>query len=165
MGSFLGGNRSSGYNSAGYSGGVAPGASSVGGSDLVRGRELGPIAALAPNSTIGKAMLNDPVSSFLFGKPKYVMPTAGPYAGVAPTLAGAQSGYALNNAGQPAAPGTGTSPQLNATFGAQQPLGNSFATPAPGPAMSGVPNAANPYVMASQKVIPGQGLYGSKASY
>lgn len=163
MGSFLGGNRSSGYNSAGYSGGVAPGASSVGGSDLVRGRELGPIAALAPNSTIGKAMLNDPVSKLLFGSPKYVMPTAGPYAGATPSLAAAQGGYALNGQGQMAAPGTGTSPQLQATFGTQpaaKPLGDQFA--APTPAMSGVPNAVNPLQM---RVAPGQGnLYG-KASY
>jgi hypothetical protein len=162
MGSMFGGNRSSGYNSAGYSGGVAPGSSSLGSSDLVRGREFGPIAALAPNSTIGKAMLNDPVSNFLFGKPKYVMPTAGPYAGIAPSLAGAQSGYALDSKGQPAAPGAGTSAQLNATFGTAQPLGNNFA-PAPGPAMSGVPNATNPYVAASQKMI--QPVNQGKASY
>lgn len=114
-------------------------------------------------STLGKAIMNDPIHNFLFGgKPAYVMPTAGPYAGVAPTLAGAQSGYALNSQGQVAAPGTGTSPQLQATFGGQAPkaLGDQFASPTP--AMSGVPNTVNPLQM---RIAPGQGnLYG-KSSY
>lgn len=114
-------------------------------------------------STLGKAIMNDPVHNFLFGgKPAYVMPTAGPYAGVAPSLAGAQGGYALNSQGQVAAPGAGTSPQLQATFGtpAAKPLGDALAPAAP--PMSGVPNTVNPLQM---RAAPGQGnLYG-KASY
>lgn len=132
------------------------------GSAFMSGRELGPVAGNG-QSTIGRAMVNDPVSTFLFGKPKYVMPTAGPYAGATPSLAAAQGGYALNSQGGMAAPGTGTSPQLQATFGAAAPktaLGDTFAPPAP--AMSGVPNSVNPLQM---RAAPVQGnLYG-KATY
>lgn len=88
------------------------------GSNFFRGRELGPVSGLAPNSTVGKAILNDPVSNFLFGKRQQVLPTAGPYAGIAPTLGAAQRGYALTPSGQAA--GTlqpGNSAQLDATFG------------------------------------------------
>lgn len=82
-------------------------------------------------STIGKAIMNDPVHNFLFGgKPAYVMPTAGPWAGQAPSLAAANSGYGLNATGNPSLGGGGTSPQLAATFG-QQPAAQ--RTPAAGP--------------------------------
>lgn len=86
------------------------------------GRELGPISAVAPNSGLGKAANNDPVSNFLFGSaPKYVMPTAGPWAGQAPSLAAANSGYGLNATGNPSLGGGGQSAQLGATFGAPKP--------------------------------------------
>ena len=88
------------------------------GSNFFRGRELGPVSGLAPNSTVGRAMINDPVSNFLFGKQRQVNATAGPYAGMAPSLAAANGGYALTpngQAGTTAQPGQ--SAQLKATFG------------------------------------------------
>ncbi len=70
------------------------------------------------NSTGGRAIVNDPIHSFIFGRPAQVNATAGPYAGVAPSLGMAQRGYALTPSGQPGGGMTpGNSAQLAATFG------------------------------------------------
>lgn len=68
---------------------------------------------------LNEAIMNDPIHQFLFGK-AYAGPTAqpGPYAGVSPTLSGAQGGYALNSSGGvPLTGQSSSSPQLSATFG------------------------------------------------
>lgn len=89
------------------------------GSNFFRGRELGPVGAMSPNSTFGRAVNNDPVSNFLFGKQRQVLPTAGPYAGYAPSLAAANGGYATQANGAAATTAQpGQSAQLRATFGA-----------------------------------------------
>lgn len=86
------------------------------GSGFFRNRELGP--AVGSNSTIGRSAQNDPVSTFLFGKPASYTPTAGPYAGMAPTLAASQRGYATQPNGQAGNVATpGNSAQLQAVFG------------------------------------------------
>lgn len=118
------------------------------GSAFLKGRELGPLAGNG-NSTVGRAMVNDPVSKFLFGAPKYVTPTAGPWAGVAPSLAAANSGYGLNATGNPQLNGGGVSPQLSATF-AQRPATMPIQQPAQRPVM-GAQNPGQGFVNASQQ--------------
>lgn len=79
---------------------------------------MGPVSGLAPNSTVGRSMINDPVSNFLFGKQRQINATAGPYAGYTPTLAAANAGYATQPNGQAATTAQpGRSAQLAATFG------------------------------------------------
>lgn len=83
------------------------------GSSFFSGNRTGSIGG----SSLNNAVMNDPIHKFLFGT-NNVQATAGPYAGVAPTLASAQRGYALTPNGQAA--GTlqpGNSAQLDATFG------------------------------------------------
>lgn len=116
------------------------------GSEFLSGRELGPIAGNG-NGTVGRAMVNDPVSKFLFGAPKYVMPTAGPWAGVTPSLAAANSGYGTTN-GNPQLNGGGQSAQLNATF-AQRPASLPIQ-PAQRPVM-GAQNSGQGFVNTSQQ--------------
>lgn len=71
------------------------------------------------SSTGGRTIVNDPIHSFVFGRPAQVLPTAGPYAGVSPTLAMAQRGYATQANGQAGNAATpGRSAQLDAVFGA-----------------------------------------------
>lgn len=132
MGSLFGGPRSGG------SGIQNNGISGIG--------QAGPIAALAPNSGIGHAIENDPISQLIFGK-AYTGPltaTAGPWAGQGPSLAAANSGYGLNTSGNPALGGGGNSAQLNATFGAAQPTAQ--------PAYMGAP-AQRPAVNNTQGIL------------
>jgi hypothetical protein len=73
-------------------------------------------------STLGKAIMNDPVHNFLFGgKPQAIPATAGPWAGTGPSLSLANRGYATaGGSGMGATPQLGAgapSAQLNATFG------------------------------------------------
>src|ERR1700722_10657742 len=99
-------------------------------------------------SSLNNDVMNDPIHKFIFGSQPEILPTAGPYAGQAPSLAAANGGYALNSAGQPSL--AGRSAQLQATFG--RPQQQSAMTPTS--AYSGAPNAAQPnaYVQASQRV-------------
>lgn len=89
------------------------------------------------NSSLNRSVINDPIHKFIFGHQPQINATAGPYAGIAPTLAAAQRGYATGPAGQ-AAPLNGTSAQL-------QGLGNQLAPP---PAVA--PNMAIRPVMGGQ---------------
>jgi hypothetical protein len=69
-------------------------------------------------SSLNNDVMNDPIHQFLFGKQPENPATAGPYAGITPTLAMAQRGYALTPSGGVANATTpGSSPQLAATFG------------------------------------------------
>lgn len=89
-------------------------------------------------STVGKSIMNDPVHNFLFGgKPQAIPATAGPYAGIAPTLAGAQGGYGLSNGNPIGTGGGGSSPQLQATFGNAQGNPGGNLSPAARPMLSG----------------------------
>lgn len=82
-------------------------------------------------SSLNNDVMNDPIHKFIFGNQPQLNATAGPYAGIAPSLAMAQRGYAVQN-GQPGnAVNPGTSAQLQATFGTpgNSPYGSAQATP------------------------------------
>ena len=70
-------------------------------------------------SSLNNDVINDPIHQFIFGKQPENPATAGPYAGMTPTLAQAQGGYALTPTRMPGtAVAPGNSAQLAATFGA-----------------------------------------------
>jgi hypothetical protein len=84
------------------------------GSGFFGGSRAGSIGGNSVNNDI----MNDPIHQFLFGKQPSSNAVAGPYAGITPTLAAANNGYALQG-GQPGnAVNPGNSAQLAATFGA-----------------------------------------------
>lgn len=99
---------------------------------------------------LNDAIMNDPIHQFIFGK-AYAGPVAqpGPYAGVAPTLAGADAGYQLNKSGGvPLGGQAASSPQLAATFGSGYPGASppaSGASPAVRPIMGNPGTAARAF--------------------
>lgn len=107
------------------------------------------------NNSVNTAVMNDPIHKALFGNPQFHA-TAGPYAGVAPTLAAAQRGYATGPQGQ-AAPLTGTSQQLAG-------LGTELAPPAPAPVPAAVPITQRPVMgnpgQMMRPAIGAGGIYG-----